>query len=574
MLSNAQWFYTASSRIKRECVTPNLGHTLLGEANQRLLEDDVEGIEKTLAEDGPEKMGVMLVFACVHGARRCAKHLVKQGAMQDVDMTICGDSPCLFSPITVAALLGHWEVVEVLVEWGADPYAFDGWGFSALLVATHKHPEGCLEYLLRLKEARRHIYIANDHGLSPLHVGSASAGPLLLGDVEVDDLDRSEYARFMLLRACISGQLDELKAMVERARADAVHVGPGEPAAANEGHGDIVEYLGSVGIDIDARSENQERFLDIACSSGHLEVVKLLVKAGARVEAQAGKALGELALAASKGRVEVVKYLVEEAGANVHLKNSKGMTLVMGAAEGGHAELMAYLLGRPGIDIEAKSEEGSTALDLACRRGHLEVVKLLVAAGGDLRRQGGEECGVLAWAAMGGNLDVVKYLVEEAGADERHIGPRGMTTLMWAIEQGDVGVVRYLVGRPSTDLDARDDLGQSAIKFACRNGHLEIVKLLVAAGVEISPNSNQWGILADAVAGGKLDVVKYLLEEAGADERGLKPDGATLLILAANCRDAEVAVYLQQAASQRKDEVSMPCALVNTMLVYDHGLTS
>jgi ankyrin repeat protein len=491
--------------------------------------------------------------------------------MQDVDMTICGDSPCLFSPITVAALLGHWEVVEVLVEEGADPYAFDGWGFSALLVAAHKHPEGCLEYLLRLKEAHRHIYTANDHGLSPLHVGSASAGPLLLGDVEVDDLDRSEYARFMLLRACISGQLDELKAMVERARADAVHVGPGEPtplkSGCKEGHGDIVQYLGSVGIDIDARSENQERFLDIACSSGHLEVVKLLVKAGARVEAQAGKALGELALAASGGSLEVVKYLVEEAGADVHLIDSKGMTLVMGAAEGGHAELMAYLLGRPGIDIEAKSEEGSTALDLACRRGHLEVVKLLVAAGGDLRRQGGEECGVLTSAALGGKLDVVKYLVEEAGADERHLSPGRMTALMWAIEQGDMGVVRYLVGRPATDLDAKNVAGQSAVNIACRTGHLEIVKLLVAAGVEISPNSNKWGALTDAVAGGKLDVVKYLLEEAGAGERRLNPDLATLLSFAANCRDAKIAAYLQQAALRRKEEVSMPlCACKHTSI--------
>jgi ankyrin repeat protein len=570
MLSDAQWFYTASSRIKRECVTPNLGHTLLGEANRRLLEDDLEGLEKTLAEDGPEKMGIMLVIACVHGARRCVKHLVKQGAMQDVDMTICGDSPCLFSPITVAALLGHWEVVEVLVEEGADPYAFDGWGFSALLVAAHKHPEGCLEYLLRLKEAHRHIDTANDHGLSPLVVGSESAGPLLLGDVEVGDLDRSEYARWILHRACISGQLDELKAMVEAARADAVHVGEPTPlkAAAHDGHGDIIEYLvGNVGIDIDARPYARGRFLDVACLFGSLEVVKLLVKAGARVEAQAGQELAGLALAASRGRVEVVKYLVEEAGADVHLIDSKGMTLVMGAAERGHAELMAYLLGRPGIDIEAKTEEGSRALDLACRRGHLEVVKLLVAAGADLRRQGGEECGVLTSAALGGKLDVVKYLVEEAGADERHFSPGRMTALMWAIEQGDMGVVRYLVGRPATDLDAKNVAGQSAVNIACRTGHLEIVKLLVAAGVEISPNSNKWGALTDAVAGGKLDVVKYLLEEAGAGERRLNPDLATLLSFAANCRDAKIAAYLQQAALRRKEEVSMPlCACKHTSI--------
>jgi hypothetical protein len=83
----------------------------LGAAYQQLLEDDAEGLQMNLLSNGRDKMGLTLLFACLHGASRCADLLVKQGAMQDEDVVICCKMLSSLTPITVAALLSHWEVV-------------------------------------------------------------------------------------------------------------------------------------------------------------------------------------------------------------------------------------------------------------------------------------------------------------------------------------------------------------------------------------------------------------------------------------------------------------------------------
>jgi ankyrin repeat protein len=567
------WFDLASFRLETDYVATDLGYTLLGEAHRRLLEDDVEGLETiVITEDGPEKMGIMLVFACVHGARRCAKYLVEQGAVRDVDMAVFDGQLNVLTPLTVAALLGHWEVVEVLVEGGAEAHAVDTIGFSALLIAARRHPQGSLEYLLRLEDIRRHINSGNFHGITPVMVASASAVPLLVeagADVNLE----SKSGSLAVSRACYSGCLDRVKALVE-CGADELHAESDGRSplmfAAEEGHLHIVEYLlDRPGINLEAKTDKGLRPINFASESGHLEVVKRLVAAGAKIEPQASDETGALASAAMGGSVPMVKYLVEEAGADERRADSDGVTPLIAAVKNGRADVVAYLLGRPGADIEeAQTKQGITALDFAVNSGHLEVVKVLVAAGARLEPRAGEELGALASAITGGFLKVVKYLVEEAGADVTHVGPRGNTYLMGAAIDGRADILAYLLGRPGVSINARRASGETAIDLACRKGHLEVVKLLVAAGADITPNSNQWGTLADAVAGGKLDVVKYLLEEAGAGERRLNPDAITLLVFAARCSDAKIAAYLQQAALRRKEEVSMPlCACKHTSIM-------
>jgi ankyrin repeat protein len=71
------------------------------------------------------------------------------------------------------------------------------------------------------------------------------------------------------------------------------------------------------------------------------------------------------------------------------------------------------------------------------------------------------------------------------------------------------------------------------------------VKLLVAAGATVNPQvSNEWGPLVSAASGGHLQVVKYLVGEAGADVRLAAPDGNTPLMWAARQGHVDVVEYL------------------------------
>jgi ankyrin repeat protein len=169
------------------------------------------------------------------------------------------------------------------------------------------------------------------------------------------------------------------------------------------------------------------------------------------------------------------------------------------------------------------------------------LVKLLVAAGARIDPETEEEMGAVASAAWGGHLQIVKYLVEEAGADVWHAGYRGEMPLMWAADNGHADVVAYLLDRPGMDMDVR----QRALGIACRNGHLQVVQLMVAAGAKVELQGRVgMGAVAEAAYGGHLQIVRYLVEEAGADEGRPDSDGFTPLMWAADNGHADVVGYL------------------------------
>jgi ankyrin repeat protein len=479
--------------------------------------------------------------------------------MQDEDVAICCKMLSSLTPITVAALLSHWEVVKALVEVGAEAHAFDDGGYSALFVAAHDYPEGLLECFLSRKDTCRRIDTVNKYGLTPLMVASAAAVPLLVKAGAAVNLVHGETGT-ALLQASHGGFLEKVKALLE--------VGADERSAGRDGwtpliwavrkgHLHVVAYLlDRPGTDIETQTAEGLKALDVACNSGHLEVAKLLVRAGARVNPQTSNQYGALAEAAYGGHLQVVKYLVEEAGADARRAGPDGRTPLIWAAEMGHADIVAYLLGMPGIDIEAQTDKAARALDYACCNGHLEVVKLLVRAGAKVNAQASNKSppGALASAARGGHLHVVKYLVEEAGADERHAGSGGWTPLLWAAEKGHPDIVAYLLGRPGISIHAKTKKGSRALDLACRSGHLEVVKLLVGAGVRGESHLNE--ALAEAASEGHLPVVRYLVEEAGADERRADEDGMAPLMVAAEMGHDDVVAYLRSIASRRDREVN------------------
>jgi ankyrin repeat protein len=72
-----------------------------------------------------------------------------------------------------------------------------------------------------------------------------------------------------------------------------------------------------------------------------------------------------------------------------------------------------------------------------------------------------------------------------------------------------------------------------------------VVKLLVAAGATVDPQaSDELGPLASAAMGGHLEVVKYLVEEAGADESRAGRGGWTPLMWAIDKCQTDVVAYL------------------------------
>jgi ankyrin repeat protein len=441
------------------------------------------------------------------------------------------DFPVGWTPLIVAAREGQADIVESLLSTpGMDVDEATEVGDRALLLACLM---GHLAVVKLLVAAGARVEAHASDNLGPLE--SASFG----------------------------GHLEVVKYLVEEAGADVTRAIPGGGktpirCAVMQGHADIVKYLlGRPGSDIDAVSTRGETALTMACREGRLAVVKVLVAAGSRVEPQPREQTGPLGAASLGGHLEVVKYVVDEARADVNRAGRGGETPLRCAVSGSHTDIVEYLLGRPDIDIDARSIwGGESALILACRMGNLAVVKRLVAAGSSVEAQASNEVGPLVAAAVRGHLEVVKYLVDEAGADVTRENPAGETPIRCAARKGYADIVEYLLGRPGSDLDAVSTRGESALTLACRMNRLAVVKLLVAAGARVEAQAGEKrGPLGTAASEGHLEVVKYLVEEAGADVTRAGRGGETPITCAAK---VEIVEYLRQVTSRREHEVCVP----------------
>ncbi|WP_146209995.1 ankyrin repeat domain-containing protein [Vitiosangium sp. GDMCC 1.1324] len=105
---------------------------------------------------------------------------------------------------------------------------------------------------------------------------------------------------------------------------------------------------------------------------------------------------------------------------------------------------------------------------------------------------------------------------------------QGMTPLMWAAWHGHSALVHLLLGRGAV-ASVKDARGATALMLAAERGHLEAARAL-----EPLASSNERGeALRYAASSGRIELVAWLLDEAGAELEYGGADGKTPLTCAA-----------------------------------------
>jgi len=127
-------------------------------------------------------------------------------------------------------------------------------------------------------------------------------------------------------------------------------------------------------------------------------------------------------------------------------------------------------------------------------------------------------------------VDIVDFLISEAGAkiDQDYNWP-----IRYASKNGYVETVKVLI-KHNADFKGMFNFRNEPLRFACYNGHLEVVKLLIQAWEAEPPcaegaslpqadasifdgQNNKCDIPIECAASkNHIDVVRYLIEEAGA----------------------------------------------------------
>uniref|UniRef100_A0A452IE93 Ankyrin repeat domain-containing protein 17 n=1 Tax=Gopherus agassizii TaxID=38772 RepID=A0A452IE93_9SAUR len=312
--------------------------------------------------------------------------------------------------LTLACAGGHEELVQTLLERGANIEHRDKKGFTPLILAATAGHVGVVEILL-------------DNG----------------ADIEAQS-ERTKDTPLSL--ACSGGRQEVVELLLARgANKEHRNVSDYTPLslAASGGYVNIIKILLNAGAEINSRTGSK------LAMNGHTAAVKLLLDMGSDINAQIETNRNTaLTLACFQGRTEVVSLLLDRK-ANVEHRAKTGLTPLMEAASGGYAEVGRVLLDK-GADVNAPPVPSSrdTALTIAADKGHYKFCELLISRGGhiDVRNKKGNT--PLWLAANGGHLDVVQLLVQ-AGADVDAADNRKITPLMAAFRKGHVKVVRYLV---------------------------------------------------------------------------------------------------------------------------------
>jgi ankyrin repeat protein/L-ascorbate metabolism protein UlaG (beta-lactamase superfamily) len=370
------------------------------------------------------------------------------------------------TPLHLAAVNGHVEVVRLLLDSGVPVWIGDNEESSALDVASSRGHTDVVELLIaRGANVRRHDL----NGMTALHFaaynGQAEVARILL-DHGADIVYQTRNGSTPLHGAAYDGSVPVIELLLERGADVNVRNGalysPILSAAAGPAGRDAVELLLEHGADVHDRNNQGETALIMAARAGKRDVAELLLDRGVSVQAFSdGGQETALHAAAQAGNIEIIELLIE-GGADVNATGSFGWTPLGWTAVRGNAEAAAALI-REGADVDAANQNGITPLMWAFEDGHAEVMRLLIEGGADVNaRDAGWDRSILHGAALRGRADLATLALDH-GADVNAVDACGMTPIEYAGRYGHRELVTLLRSRGASDGDIEENYGRSPL---------------------------------------------------------------------------------------------------------------
>ncbi|CAB3770131.1 ankyrin repeat domain-containing protein [Paraburkholderia humisilvae] len=341
----------------------------------------------------------------------------------------------LVTPLFVAAIGGHPQLVRTLVEMGANPLGRD----EDQCTVVHAAALGG-----NLEVAR---FLIEECHADPVAVNWQGT-PALVWAIQQNHADIIEYLNRW---QPIDFELPEgWNTLTEAARAGNCTL--------------VIKLIKERGIPVNHRTKDGYTALQIACGSEDVdtdEVVRCLLDNGAL--ASPATHAGETALhfAALVGKVDAISLL---------------------------AASVADPVGRQAL-LDAQDQKGRVALHWACYSRRARVVRKLLELGAspDLLDRFG--LAPIDYAVLNSDWRSAKALVEE-GAHVDLSADGTSSALHRAVGRGDSRMVELLLNEPATNLvnrEARD--GVTPLGIAAEYGYAKIVLLLLKAGADLEMES-------------------------------------------------------------------------------------
>lgn len=358
------------------------------------------------------------------------------------------------TPLFVAVLCGHLDLVKRLVQSGADPLDRDDDGGTTLRVAAVGGNVEIAKYLVA--ECRVDPLARDRHGT-----------PAIVWAIQENHPEVIEYLKRWPL---LGFAADEgWNALTEAVRAGNLAL--------------VRELIERHGQRVDYKTRSEMTLLHIACGSSHAEgdVVAWLLENGAPVMDKDITGKSAMHFAAMAGNIRAISLLFAAAE-----MTSEGKALVDGLDTDGFAPLHSATAGRRTSAVRAL---------------------LAVGANPDIPDQAGFS--PLAHAVNQGDWRSAKALIEEHADPGRTAG--NAFNLRWAVDKGDLRMVELLLSASTEAIVSATSVHGAPLSVAARRGHTKIVAALLRAGADIrATDSSGNDAFALAVQHGNRDVVSLM----------------------------------------------------------------
>jgi len=364
------------------------------------------------------------------------------------------------TPLHLAAMHGHTDIMELLIAKGADLEARDQhWGNTPLLHAT---PYGRTEAVRLLLEKGANIEARDGHGLTPLCLSSTYGTAI-----------HTKLIQLLLDRG---------------ANIESHSYGGATPlmGAISVGRKEVAKMLLARGATLNVISRFYGTAAHLAMLVGRPDMVRWSIKKGI--------AIPPLHVAAYLGDMDKVRSLVD-GGADVNQKDVAQFTPLHCTVLGNNSEIMQFLIDT-GADIEARNCAHRTPLFCASERGYLEMVRLLLTNGANVNARGfrksmgghdfADDWTPLHIAAQMGHTTVVQYLINKGASNQAQchwLDDEGFTPLHLAAWMGRDDTVKVLLAK-GADPNCKTKKGQTPLGSARERNQTTTIQLLREHGAK------------------------------------------------------------------------------------------